>query len=185
MSSESPMAVGTDYRRRVAFLTQGVGRHLVFVQMALKDIDGALADGQIAVAALQARLVISECMAIRDVIRGGEIFWNHDSLTFDPFGRADPRELESVTRLLQSTASVASEGDAEQIALWRSEILGFARETEQLLGYPDGLPILRSPEGMFSALRLAQGIFEMLDELELPSPLPIEWVDASEEGAPK
>ena len=165
-----------DIRRRAAFLSQGVGRFMVIIQMAMGGMEGAIASSQFGVAATQARLVIWECMAIRAIPRGGEIAWPRDAVSFDPFVFATPQEHADITALLSTTAAIAS-GDTSDISVWQQAVKRFARETEDLLGIDGGVPILRSSDQMFKALRLTQGVFEVLDSLSLPSPLPAQWAD--------
>lgn len=169
--------VHADVRRHAAFLSQGAGRFLVIIQMAMGSLDGALTDRQWGVAAIQARLVVWECMAIRSIPRGGEITWARDSASFDPFRHAPPEELEVVDRLLRSTAQVLAGAAPEVVAAWRADLGDFVQATEDLLEVEGGLPILRSADGMYRALGMARGVFETIESLSLPSPLPAQWAE--------
>jgi hypothetical protein len=168
-----------DVRRHAAFLSQGVGRFLVVVQMALGSIDGALKSGQLGVAAVQGRLVVFECTAVRGVPRGGELTWPPDSVSFDPFRLATEAELDEISRLLADTVLLAR-GEHADVDAWHADIRRYAADTEAMLEIEGGLPILRSADGMYGALGLAQGAFEVLDDLALPSPLPAAWAEGGD-----
>lgn len=161
-----------DTRRRVAAVTQGLTRMLIFVQAAYQDVRGALHAGQRETFQLQVRSVIIDCLSSRNAARSGEVSWTNDSVTSDPFA-GDPEELGEALSLLRDAALVTTEAEGLVVV----ERLGrFVADTEAQLGFSEPLPELRSPNGMFGAIKLARGAFEAVDVLGLPSLLPAEWL---------
>jgi hypothetical protein len=61
-----------DVRRRVVLRAFGAVRFLTRVQAAFEDIEGAIAQGQLDVAAFQARYVALVCLSIRGLGVSGE-----------------------------------------------------------------------------------------------------------------
>ncbi|MCU1496886.1 MAG: hypothetical protein JWM47_839 [Acidimicrobiales bacterium] len=165
--------VVTDVRRRVAALTQGLTRMLIFVQSAAQDVGGALHAGQLETFRVQVRSVVIDCLAIRSALRSGEVLWTNDGVTGNPFAGCSSEEVESGLRLLRAAAEV--EGPEEATA-FLAAFDAFIAATELALGFDGPLPALRSPDGMFGAIRLARGAFEAVEHLHLPPLLPPEWL---------
>lgn len=167
-----------DARRRVAHVSRGVMVILVRVQAFLEDVDGMWADGQYASGAVVARDAVLDALAVRGIATGGEPSWSPLSAAFDPFAAATPADAEEATTLVRTGARLAAErrpvDDAEVVA-WRAALHDFVAGTEAGLGLSEPLPVLRSPDGMFSVFRLARGTFELIDEMGLPQVLPNDW----------
>lgn len=157
-----------DFRRAAAHLSQGMGRLLIFVQACLEDVVGAMEAGQQELAAHQTRAILTECLAIRGLRRGGDATWAADELAFDAFG------FPCETAVAQAT-SIAEDGLHLRDDAWLGRLREFIAETEAELGLGEPLPVLRSPEGMYSALRMARPVFELVDRLNLPPILPAGW----------
>ena len=160
-----------DARRWVALRAHGAMRLLGWVQAALEDVEGALADGQDGVAAVQARSVVLQCLAIRSLGRGGEVDFDLDSPSFDPFEALAPQEVVEGLAL----AARAVDPDELEAGAWLGDLRAYVAETERLLGYDEPLPVLRSPEGTFALLSLTRRWAPVLSELGLPPLLPGEW----------
>jgi hypothetical protein len=54
----------------------------------------------------------------------------------------------------------------------------FVRETELLLGFATPPASIRTPQGMFPALRAARDLFHVMDKAGLPGVLPKSWTAA-------
>ena len=157
-----------DYRRAAAHLSQGMGRLLIFIQACLEDVHGAVEADQKELAAHQTRIILLECLAIRGVSSGGEVTWAADELGFDHYSCVD-------RAVLAEAAEIAESGLGNRDEAWFTRLDRFIAETEHELGLGETLPMLRSPEGMYTALRMARPIFNLVDELNLPPILPAGW----------
>jgi hypothetical protein len=165
-------AVVPDIRRRIAFVTQGVTRILVSLQALAQDIDGALADGQYLVAAVAGRAFFLEVLAIRSAATVGELQWAPEAVSFTPFAGATPHERQQVLDAMDEGLRVCDEESARR---WRATVSDHLDLLIADLGLGEHLPILRSPEGMFQAIRLARGAFELVDRMALAPVLPASW----------
>jgi hypothetical protein len=175
MTPQVSGAVYPDVRRHVAFVTQGLTRILVSLQALLQDVNGAVADGQYRVAAHAGRSFVVECLAVRGIARGGELLWAPEVVTYDPFAGATPQERRAAVDLLDRGGRLATPEEAER---WRDELAAMLLDLQESLGLGRDLPELRSPEGMFAALRLARGAFELVDRFQLAPILPTSWTEA-------
>lgn len=157
-----------DFRRAAAHIAQGMGRLMIFVQACLEDVQGGMGAGQAELTVHQARTILLECLAIRGLARGGETTWAADELGFDHFSCVP-------TDVLAEARAIAKDGLISRDATWFARLGAFIGATEAELSLVEPLPVLRSPEGMYAALRMARPIFELVDELELPPILPAGW----------
>lgn len=162
---------GGDIRRWVAFRAFGAKRLLLVAQSALDDVEGAVSAGQREVAVLRARVLVLECLSVRSLARTGELDAS-SSVSFDPFAGLTGDEVAEGLALVGLDTEHAA---PDQVAAWRDALAGYLDQTEALLGYDPPLPVLRSPEGSFGALRLARQWSPALAELGLPDLLPDVW----------
>lgn len=172
MAVDQQLSAVADVRRQVAFRALGAKRVLLHAQAALEDVEGALAAGQYETALIQARTLVMQCLAIRSLARAGELDGFGYAVSFDPFAGLTEPEIAEGLGLLQGEPDAAW---AEPDAGWAEALAGYLRETEALLGYDAPLPVLRSPEGTFAALRLARQWAGPMAELNLPNLLPANW----------
>ena len=163
-----------DVRRRVAHQAHGAVRLLNWVQASLGDVEGALEAGQLGVAAVQARQVVLECLAVRSLATEGELDFAVESVSFDVFAGIAEEEVESALALAREALDVEEAG----VELWLARLHAFVADTETALGYDTPLPDLRSRDGAFGLLGLARRWAPVLDELGLPPLLPLEWISA-------
>jgi hypothetical protein len=166
------MVVG-DLRRRVAFRAYGSVRMLRWVQAALEDIEGAIGKEQYGAAAVQARFFVLGCLSVRSLARDGEIEFDVDSVSFDFLSGVPADEIQVALSLAEKALDL---DDAADAADWLGRLRMYAADTEALLGYDRPLPVLRTPEGAFGLIGIARDWVGVLDELGLPSPLPVEWI---------
>jgi hypothetical protein len=171
-----------DIRRRTAFVTQAAARIIVTVQAFLQDAEGAAQEGQFEVAAIAGRSVVLECVAIQGIARGGELTWPSGSVSFDAFAALDEHERERATSLMDRGARLT---DKESARAWTAELAQFIRDVEIEAGFTEPLPVLRSPEGMFAAMRMARGAFEIVSAMDLAPVFPESWTMALPPKAPK
>jgi hypothetical protein len=165
-----------DLRRRVAFRALGAARLLLDAHADLEDVEGALAADQLEVAAYAARQAIIRSLTIRGLETCGELDPASDQLGFDYFAGVPDGELTESLELAGRALDLDGEDDA---ARWLEAVRAHLRETERRLDYPEPLLSVRTPNGLFPALRLARGWVPILDELDLPQLLPKEWLGAS------
>jgi hypothetical protein len=169
------MSAIPDVRRHVALRAYGAVRMLDWVQAAVEDVEGAIADGQYGVAAFQARWAVLQCLSIRSLARGGEIESDAASLSFDFFAGLTPDEIAEGLSLAARAVDL-DDGDADA---WLEQLQSYVSETENVLGYATPLPVLRSKRGPFGLVALARAWMPVLDELGLPSLLlPPEWLSS-------
>ena len=169
------MTAVLDLRRWVVLRAFGAIRMLRWVQAALEDVEGAVERQQYGTAAVQARFVVLGCLSIRGLATEAEPEFDVDSVSFDFFAGVPDGEVAPALGL-------ANEGlhlDETRATAWLERLQAYTAETEALLGYPEPLPILRSPAGAFGLIGLARTWTPLLDELGLPSTLPREWTPAS------
>lgn len=169
------MSAVRDVRRHLALRAYGAVRMLEWVQAAVEDVEGAVADRQFGVAAFQARWAVLQCLSVRSLACGGEIESDASSTSFDFFSGLSPDEVAEGLSLATEAVDI-DEGNA---GAWLERLEAYSTETERLLGYDAPLPVLRSKEGPFGLVALARAWMPVLDELGLRSLLlPPEWVSS-------
>jgi len=168
-----------DVRRRVAYRTRGVARVLVTAQAQLEDVVGAVDAAQFAVAAIAGRQLILECLAIRGINDGGQVAWPPGAVSFDPFAHASGADRATAVALMNTGASLTSVEDGRR---WAEELAQLLRAVCTELGFDDPLPVLRSRDGMFSAIRLVKDAVAVVDRMRLGSVFPEAWAKAVPTG---
>ena len=165
-----------DARRWVAFRSVGGARYLLQVQSALEDLDGAVAAEQHEVAVLAARSAILDCLSIRSLACGGELQQSDGAVSFDWLQDIPADEVTKGLGLIQEGLAATNRRAALR---WATRVQAFATETERLMGYDEPLPVLRSPEGMYPAIRLARLWGGLAEEMRLPPLVPASWIGYS------
>lgn len=160
-----------DFHRKIALKAIAPMRLLVSVQHSIEDITGAIEEGQFSTAKYQARNVILECLSIKSIAYGGEIFAaeEFDQLFFDPCTGLPELEISHGLILIDEILNESSDR-------WLDKVLKYTRETEAFLGFPDGLPLLRSQNGMQTVLRIIKDWDRLAQEFGLPSAIPKAWL---------
>lgn len=164
-----------DVRRWAALRTIGASRLILKARGAINGAQGALEARQNYAAVMEARSAILTCLSIRSLAVGGSFDDSKDQLTFDPFYGLSEAEVQYALSLVGS--GIASVDDSDHASTWMETVVQYVDDTEQLLGFEDPLPVIRSPNGMFASLRLAREWMAILDELNLPNPIPAEWIN--------
>lgn len=163
-------------RRWAAFHCYGIYGQLMDIQASVEDLQGALQAGQLRVARYAGLTVIRQCLRLRSLQAAGFPPDNSDA-TADLFAGLPESIVSSAlalsTRLAQATEPAEAQAAAEAIE-------AHVREFEAELGFPDSLPSVRRPEGLFPALRLAREVLPINRSANLPLALPAEWVSAAE-----
>ena len=162
-----------DIRRSVAFRAIGAARLLLYVHPILEDLRAAVAAEQLDVAAYCARVLVLRCASIRGLRTCGEPEMRPDQVTFDPFEGLDEGEVRSALQLARGALTAAS--DIRERDIWLDRVEQYVNETEQSLGYEVSLTSIRTPGGLFPGLRLAREWLGILEDLELPLPIPKAW----------
>lgn len=167
-----------DLRRHVAVRAFGGYRVLYALQALVEDVVGAVEAGQLDTAAYVGRGVVLEGLSIRSLAAGGGLASRFFDVTFDPFSGVDEDTVADAMALASDGFELAAAGGpAEEAGAWAARIVEFARGCESVIGYREPLPVLRSPGGLFPALRLARDWPDVLDDLRLPPVLPREWTE--------
>ena len=166
------MSPVTSERQYVAARAHGAMRFLDRVQGGFEDLEGAIGAGQYDVAALQGRVVVLACLSLRSLVRGGEVAFDSDDVSFDYFAHVTPDEVAEALTL----ANDALDLDERTAGLWLDRIRSYAADSERLLGYDKPLPVLRSPKGSFGLVSLLRRWTPLLEELGLPPLLRSDWI---------
>lgn len=161
----------TDLRRFVAFKALGAYRLLLDVHSSLEDLEGCVESGQFLTAALQARVTLMRSLSVRSLAVGGEFSAPYDGLAYDPFLGLDSAEVNDALVLAERGVSIA----AEEAAEWAVEVRAHVDETERHLGFDEPLRSIRTPNGLYPALRIARNWLPAADALGLPPVLPAAW----------
>lgn len=164
-----------DFRRHVAFKAYGLARITVGVQAAIDDAEGFVETGEYLSAVISVRRAILQCLSIMSLEVAGELMAGSGDVTFNPFEGLSPKLVQEALGLIYEGIRVSNSQEANA---WLDKAKGFVAETENRLGFAEGIPIIRSPSGMFPALRLARELIPVVDDLGLPPFIPESWVKA-------
>lgn len=168
----------TDARRRVIGVSGGAARFLNEAQASYDDVLGAVESQDWELAAFEARVLVSTCLSIQSLQRGGEPFaFFGDLATFDPYEGLAADAVFVGHALAARGLSMT----AEDAPTWVAELRTLMHETEACLGLPEPLPELRAPDGMFTVMRMARDWLSAIDAWRLPPILPEEWTGDTEE----
>lgn len=162
--------------RHVTHVSHGALLMMVGAQSALEDIEGGVQAGQWHLVLAQTRYLVLICCQVRGLPFGSEPYVAEDGGAMDPCTHAPRADWESAHQLMAEArefAGCAPAGDRARD--WLERVRAWVGATEATLGLTEPLPQLRSPDGMFGALRLVRGWHGLADELGLPPLLPTEW----------
>ena len=163
-------------RRWAAFHCYGIYGQLMDIQASVEDMQGAMQAGQLRVARYAGLTIIRHCLRLR-AVRATGFPPDASDATAELFAGLDESTVSSAlalsTRLAQATELAEAQAAADAIET-------HVREFEAELGFPDSLPSVRRPEGLFPALRLAREVLPINRAANLPLALPAEWVSAAE-----
>ncbi|AUY54597.1 hypothetical protein EH183_30555 [Streptomyces sp. CB01881] len=149
---------------------------MVGAQSALEDIEGGVPAGQWHLVLAQTRYLVMVCCQAGGLRSGAEPYVAEDGGAIDPYTHVPAADWESGHRLISEAREFAAAAPSEERAGdWLRRVRSWVSEIEATLGLADPLPQLRSPEGMFGALRLVRGWHALADQLGLPPLLPTEW----------
>jgi hypothetical protein len=168
-----------DARRWAAFHTAGTFKVLMDVHATLEDARGALARGQLLVAAYNARETILACLSVRAIAAGGELWADRLDPFHDPFAGVAVEEYAPALDIVRrfATAESAEDGRAAY-----DELAEYVRQTERLLGFASSPASIRTPYGLFPALRTARQLQQIIEAAHLPQILPTSWTGAPTGG---
>lgn len=162
----------TEVRRRVVGVAAGAARLLVEAQASFDDVMGAVEEAEWELAAYEARVLATTCLSILSLQTEGEPFaFFGDLATFDPFAGLDPLRVFEATELANSALDLGS----GNVGAWVDGIRSLLADAELALNLSEPLPELRSPDGLFSVMRLARDWLKAVEDLRLPPILPAEW----------
>lgn len=162
-------------REHVTQVSHGAVIMMIGVQEALDDLVGGVQAQQWGMVLAQTRYTVMACLHVRGLAHGAEPYVYEDGGAFDPCSHVPAAELETGWRLIHEARTLAS--DPSGAPAWLDRVRGWVEVSEATLGLGERLPELRSPEGMFGALRLARGWHDLVAELGLPPLLPSEWTN--------
>jgi hypothetical protein len=160
-----------DLRRHVAHVSNGAVALLIVAQEALEDVEGGIKSGQWELVAAQTRHLVLACLYGRALATGAEPHVWDDTAAGDPYAGLPDDEVEAALRLIEDVRRLPGT-DPEP---WLDRVRALMAAVEDSIQLSERLPELRSPTGMFSAVRLVRGWQPVVSELGLPSILPGEW----------
>lgn len=163
-------AVG-DLRRHVAHVSNAAAALLIVAQEAYEDVEGGIRSEQWELVAAQTRHLMLVCLHARGLAVSAEPHFWDDTTANDPFAGVPDAEVEAALQLISDVRGLPGTDPAPFLRRVRA-VLTAAEESVQL---SERLPELRSPTGMYSAVRLVRGWTTLVEELGLPSILPGEW----------
>jgi hypothetical protein len=166
-------AADVGLRNRVVASAHGAVILLLGGQEAMDDIEGGVRSEQWRMVAAQTRYLILLCCHVRGLAFGAEPYLYEDGAALDPCTYLPESEVTTAIALIHEVPD--SSTSPEAVADWLDRVRAWMADTEKSLRLPEPLPELRSPEGMFGALRLVRGWSDLVDELGLPALMPIEW----------
>ncbi|GIH04904.1 hypothetical protein Rhe02_29710 [Rhizocola hellebori] len=161
-----------DSRRWAAFHGVGTYQLLMEIHAAVEDTHGMILQGQPRVAAYCARDAVVCCLAVRSLATRGELWMEDQDPFYDPF--SDCGEAEHAL-LSQIVGGLTRAGDDAEVDLAYRGLVDFVGETERLLGFSASPASIRTPQGMFPALRVARDLFHVMETAGLPQVLPKSW----------
>ncbi|MFG2616512.1 hypothetical protein ACGFXC_02740 [Streptomyces sp. NPDC048507] len=171
VAATTPGTPPPDLRRLLAFRAHGAARLLLGCRARLEDIEGAVAADQPEVAVLMAYELVQFSLSVRGLRTEGELSYGRDEVAFDPFAGVPAEEAEAALLLAEEGAGATGPGAED----WLERLRAHLRDTEQLLGYTEPLPDVRSASGLMKGFRLARTWQPHLDRVGLPGLLPSAW----------
>jgi hypothetical protein len=160
-----------DLRRHVAHVSNGAVALLIVAQEALEDVEGGIGSGQWELVAAQARNLVLSCLYARGLAGGAEPHVWDDTAAGDPYAGVPDAEVEAALRLIDDVRRLPGTDPAP----WLERVRALMAAVEDSIQLSERLPELRSPTGMFGAVRLVRGWQPVVAELGLPPILPGEW----------
>jgi hypothetical protein len=160
-----------DLRRHVAHVSNAAAALLIVAQEAYEDIEGGIRSGQWELVAAQTRHFVLVCLHARGLAVDGEPHFWDDTTAGDLFVGVPDADVEAALQLITDVRGLPGTDPEPFLARVRA-VQAAAEDSVQLA---ERLPELRSPTGMYSAVRLVRGWTPLVDELGLPSILPGEW----------
>lgn len=168
-----------DARRWAAFHVAGTYQLLMEIQATLEDVHGMVAQGQLRVAPYSARETLLCCMSVRAVAAGGELWIDRQDPLYDPFAGLTEAECAALPRIVRAFCQATTEA-----AGWQAyeQLARYVTETERLLGFASSPASVRTPHGLFPALRTARKLLQLADAAHLPPVLPKAWTSIADNG---
>jgi hypothetical protein len=168
-----------DPRRWIAFKAIGISRLWILIEPAVEDVEGALADGQLDVAAGRLRHAVLNCLSVWSVRDGGQVLegTEFDRANWDPIFGLD-RDLVRNALRLSNDAFVANGPEEKSAIIDRLHTL--RREVKDMLGLKNRWQV-RTPDGAMLLVRFIREWDRHLVAMGLPSSLPRAW---AKEDAP-
>ena len=161
-----------DARRWAAFHGVGTYQLLMEIHAALEDTRGMISQDQPQVAAHCARDAMLFCLAVRSLATRGELWMEDQDPFYDPFSDCGEAEHATLSQILRG---LTRGGDRAEVELAYQRLAEYVRQTERLLGFATPPASIRTPQGMFPALRAARDLFHVMDTAGLPQVLPKSW----------
>jgi hypothetical protein len=166
--------VVTEPRRWAAFHTSGVYSLLMGIQAAQEDLVGVLERGHLEMARQTARKIALMCLELRSLLHDG--LPDDDGDVFaNPFAGVPDEEVASA---LEAAAGVVRAAD---VASARSGIEAVDELVAALvrdLGYAGVPPSIRTPAGLYPALRTTRQLLPVNKEAHLPLVFEASWLTA-------
>jgi hypothetical protein len=162
-----------DPRRWVAFKAIGISRLWFLIEPAVEDIEGALADGQMEVAAARLRNTILNCLSVLSVRHGGAITEGNefDRANWDPIFGLDRNLVREALRLADDALAATDPAGKSAII---DRLHALQQQVKDSLGLKDRWQV-RNPDGAMLVVRFIREWERQLIAMGLPSSLPKNW----------
>ncbi|GAA1644779.1 hypothetical protein [Nocardia ninae] len=149
---------------------------VVGAQSALQDVAGGVDCGQWMLVLAQTRYLVLICCQARGLEFGAEPYVAEDGGALDPYTHVPPDVWQGGQHLLHQAEEFSRTApEPAEAQAWLEQVRTWVSGVESSFGLPDFLPELRSPEGMFGAIRLVRAWDELINPLQLPALLPSDW----------
>jgi hypothetical protein len=164
--------VVADPRRWAAFECFGVHTLLMHIQGYHEDLTGALEADQLALAKYVARLTALLCLRTRALLAdgmpedSGDVFANL-------YAGVDP---ETVDRTLEAAGAVIRARTVAEAARAEAPLHRCIEDLVRDLGFQQTPPSIRTPAGLFPALKTTRQLLPVNKEANLPLVFPQSWV---------
>lgn len=164
--------VVTEPRRWAAFHTSGVYSVLMGIQAAQEDLGGVLERGHLEMAKQTARKIALMCLEIRSLLQDGLPDDDGDPFA-NPFAGVSGEEISLA---LNAVAGVVRATDVELARSGVEAVDELVATLVRDLGYTNIPPSIRTPAGLYPALRTTRELLPVNKEAHLPLVFDASWL---------
>ena len=164
-----------DPRRWAAFQCSGVYTLLMNIHSWQEDLMGALDADQLELAKFSARAAVLDCLQVHALSADGLMEDEGDSLA-NPFAGIPPERIASAMAAVHGVVAAETVTDAR---LGVPHIEEQIADVVSMLGFTQAPPSIRTPAGLFPALRITRELLPVNKAAHLPMIFPESWISPS------